>query len=343
MSEHNYMRAETKANADTTVTTEGLEAETVGTIADSKAELVLSPEEIEKHNKKILRAVVRDIAVCFAVGIVALVGLYIMVGDRLTETLITRGLERFAFILIALVFVTLSIAYHVYEYKTLKKASLSEKITRIKMQKKMDIAIRTIIPLFMCTALFLGFITEWNFDSAYATDAINKLNFPTVTEIFPQKDEDISERSQTWMIIRSNFVAPTVYHFSQRLGATRIRVPTDASFLYDVSYYELHNEWLAARYEHELRSRIGTNEAANIIVIEVADKIEMDIQGFDSAIYYLYFFRVCFYEECEECEALGIRHFAENLILRAGNTVITVRYEGSKSLLDSINQGRVSR
>ena len=321
MSEHNYVKAEAELNS----------------------EPVLSPEEIEKHNKKVLRKVTIDIIVCLVIGAIGLAVFYFLLESRFVETLLTRGISGVIFIPMLVIFLTFSIIYHLIEYKTLKKASLYEKIERFKIQNKWNIISRVALTVLVLVVFFLAARADWNFTGTYDIDAMNKLNFPTATEVFSQKDGDVAERSQTHMIVRDNFIAPTIHQFYQWLGATRVRFPTDASFLYHVYYYELHNEWLAARYERELRRQIGESWAANVFIIEMIDKIEKDIQGFDSAIYYSYFFRVCFYEECEECEALGIRHFAENLILREGNTVITVRYEGPESLLDSINQGRLSR
>ncbi|NYB74133.1 DUF2812 domain-containing protein [Sedimentibacter hydroxybenzoicus DSM 7310] len=116
-------------------------------------------------------------------------------------------------------------------------------------------------------------------------------------------------RSRYSVTEESRYVAPTILYVRQSVDTVQgISNVYEEPFRYGVNYYEMINEDLAVRYEEELRSNLDSDEMTNIYV-----------DGFDSATYFL-------------------KGKTENIVLRAGNVVITAIYYGSGSLLDSVHQ-----
>jgi hypothetical protein len=233
-----------------------------------------------------------------------------------------------------------AIIYHLIEYIKLKEISSHESIERIKISQKWNIAIRIVLTVLILLMFFLAGRASWDLDITHEIDDVDKLNFQTVTEVFPQKEhsDNINLRSQGLMFARSNFIVPTAHHFMQSEAISDRQ--WGIAYLYQVHYYEFRNEWLAVLYERELRRSIGQHRAANVIIKEIVDRIEIYVHGFDSAIYYSYFYCMSWPND-GKCDC-DIRSSSENLILRSGSTIIIVSYEGPESLLDSVNKGRLS-
>jgi hypothetical protein len=291
--------------------------------------------DIVKNNNKVLRSTIIEATIYFVLAIGGVVALIFILERRLIETFLFPADNAYFLLLLpfCVLFGILFCIKDLIEYRTLKKASADSEIKR-----KSDKGLRIAFSIGLGCILFFAVIRMPNFETFTVREFTGELNFPTVSEAFPQKDWSVDPHGH--ITLSSTLVAPNVQFLHESLWLRGSGGVTDVPFVYNVNSYEMRTEFLAKLFERELRRGIGESPAVNMVNIEIVDKKDVNLGGIDSAVYYSFFYSICDMWlgscNCDEHE----RFFEESLIMRIGNTLITVRYDGSESLLDSVNLGR---